>query len=85
MTQEHDIIVRHLRKSRDIGKHVLKVVTETGSVIIKHKFIVTTFVSEKIVMESTICFLPLTRMYKKGKDKIVDDENLLNEDIEKWL
>ena len=81
--KEHEIIVQHLRKSRDISKHILKVVPGTGSAIICHKFIIKTVVSERIVIESEIKFLPLIRMYKAGEDKIVDNEDLLNEDVEK--
>lgn len=83
MTSEHEIIVGHLRKSRDIGKHILKVVPETGSAIIEHKFIIKTFLSERINMESEITFLPNVRMYKKPGVTIVDDESLLKEDVEK--
>lgn len=82
VTSEHEIIVSHLRKSRDIGKHILTVVPETGSAIICHKVVLKTVVGERITIESEIKFLPLIRLYKTGKNKIVDNEDLLNEDAE---
>lgn len=86
MTQEvapeHEIIVKHLRKSRALGKHILKVAPDTGSALISHKFKLTTFVSDRLEMITEIDFLPVIRLYKTGQNKIVDNEDLLNEDIE---
>ena len=82
MVKEHEIIIKHLRKSRELGKHILTVVPETGSAIISHKVVIKTVVSERINVESEIKFLPLIRLYKTGRSKIVDNENLLNEDVE---
>ena len=83
LTKEHKIIVSHLRKSRDIGKHILKVVPDIGSAMIEHKFVLKTCVSDRVEMKSEISFLPEIRMYKSMGSKIVDDESLLKEDIEK--
>lgn len=82
LRSEHEIIIKHLRKSRELGKHILKVSPETGSAIISHKFIVTSFVDDRIELKTEIDFLPIIRLYKSGQNKIVDDEDLLNEDIE---
>lgn len=79
---EHEIIVAHLRKSRNISKHILKVNNEYGSALIEHKIVLKTHVDDRIDMVTEISFLPFLRLYKTGKNKIVDDENLLNEDIE---
>lgn len=83
MTPEHEIIVRHLRKSRDLGKHILTVSNGYGSALIEHKFKLTTLVSDRIEMITEITFMPNIRLYKSTGSKIVDDESLLNEDIEK--
>ena len=82
ITNEHKIIVEHLRESRNLSKNILKVSNEYGSAIIEHKFIIKNHISEKIDMITEITFLPMIRLYKQGKTKIIDDENLLNEDIE---
>lgn len=82
ITKEHKIIVTHLRKSRSLAKHILKVTNSYGSALIEHKFVIKTPISEKTDMITEIEFLPLIRLYKKGEDKIVSDENLINEDIE---
>ena len=50
--------------------------------MIEHKFVIKTVVSPKIDMVTEIEFLPIIRLYKPDKNKIVDDENLINEDIE---
>ena len=81
-TKEHKIVVAHLRKSRDLGKHILKISNKYGSALIEHKFVIKTVVSPKIDMVTEIEFLPIIRLYKPDKNKIVDDENLINEDIE---
>lgn len=81
-TKEHKIVVAHLRKSRDLGKHILKISNEYGSALIEHKFILKTVVGTKVEMVTEIEFLPIIRLYKPDKSKIVDDENLINEDIE---
>jgi len=80
LAPEQEIIVKHLRKSRDLSKHILKITPGVGSSVIKHKFIVTSCVSDRVEMISEITFLPLIRLYKT--DKIVDDENIMNEDVE---
>lgn len=82
MTPEHEIIIKHLRKSRDLGKNILAVSNEYGSALIEHKFVLKTVVSPKVEMITEIEFLPIIRLYKSDKNKIVDDENLINEDIE---
>ncbi len=81
-TKEHMVIIKHLRKTRELGKHILKVNNEYGSALISHGFEIRSEIDPGIVMYSKVDFIPLIRMYKTGKDKIVDDENLLNEDIE---
>lgn len=78
---EHEIIVKHLSKSRDLGKHILEVSPQTGSALISHKFKLTTHVSDRIEMITEIDFMPTIRLYNKGQNKIVNDENLLNEDV----
>lgn len=83
MNERHKIIIKHLRKARSIGKHILKVVSIEGSAVITHSFKIETVVSDTETMITTIEFLPSIRLYKKEGSKIVDDENLLNEDIEK--
>ena len=80
--KEHKVVVRHLRKARDFGKQILNTTPEDGSALISHEFVIKTEVEPGSVMESRISFLPLVRLYKDGKDKIVNDENLLNEDVE---
>lgn len=82
ISPEQEIIVRHLRKSRDISKHILKVSNAYGSALISHKYVLTTFVDDRIEMKTEIDFLPVIRLYKKDQNKIVDNEDLLNEDIE---
>ena len=80
LAPEHEIVIKHLRKSRELGKHILKITPQVGSSVIKHKFIVKSCVTDRVEMISEITFLPLIRLYKK--DKIVDDENIMNEDVE---
>ena len=82
ITKDHKIVVSHLRKSRELAKHILKVTNSYGSALIEHKFIIKTKLSPGIDMITEIEFLPLIRLYKEGEDKIVNDENLINEDIE---
>ena len=82
ITKDHKIIVKHLRKSRSLAKHILKVSNSYGSALIEHKFVIKTPLSKEVDMITEIEFLPLIRLYKKGEDKIIDDENLINEDIE---
>ena len=82
MEETHRIIVKHLRKSRELGQHVLKVSNEYGSALISHRFEIRTEIAQGIVIYSKVNFLPEIRLYKKGQKKIISDENLLNEDIE---
>jgi len=82
LTKEHKIIVDHLRTSRDFGKHILQVSNEYGSALISHKFIIKTEINEVVTMETEIEFMPIIRLYKSGNNKIVDDEDLINEDVE---
>lgn len=77
---EHEIIVSHLRKSRDIGKHILKIVPEAGSAIIEHKIILITQISEKEVIKSTISLLPIVRIYKKNGMLVINDVNIATEE-----
>ena len=51
--------------------------------IISHKVVLKTVVGERIDMVTEIDFMPIIRLYKPGQNKIVDDEDLLNEDVEK--
>lgn len=83
ITNTHKIIVKHLRQSRFYGKHILKVTNEYGSVIIKHSIHVETKINKSDTMITELNFLPIVRLYKKG-NKIINDENLINEDLEKW-
>jgi len=82
MTPQHKIFVRHLRKTRNLAKYVLKVSNEYGSALIEHKFVVETKIRPGTTLISEVEFLPLVRLYKNGKGKIVSDENLINEDEE---
>ena len=82
ITKNHKIVVTHLRKSRELAKYILKVTNSYGSALIEHKFIIKTKVSPDVDMITEIDFLPLLRLYKEGKNKIVSDENLINEDAE---
>ena len=82
ITENHKIVIKHLRKSRELSKHILKVNNECGSALISHSFEIRTEIEPGIVMYSKIDFIPLIRLYKTGQSKIVNDENLLNEDIE---
>ena len=82
MTKEKEVIVKHLRKSREMGIHILENTPGKGSAIIEHKFKLVTQVSERVEMISEITFMPGIRLYKEGENKIVDDEDLLKEDVE---
>ena len=82
ITPEHEIIIKHLRKSRELGKQILETTPMMGSALISHKFKLTTFVDDRIEMITEIDFLPSIRLYKPGQNTIVDDEDILKEDIE---
>lgn len=67
---------RHLRISRDIGKHFMKVGKKETSVIISHKVEITDGSDAHLI--TTINLLPVRRMYNDG-DEIVCDGYLLHE------
>jgi len=78
---EFEIIKRHLKESHRISKHPI-FLRDYGSAIIEHRMIIRTVVNEHITMESEITFMPLVRRYQKGKEKIIDDDNLVYEVME---
>ena len=82
MNETHKQLVRHLRKSRHYGKIMLNLTSQYGSALISHKVIVKTPLNDNEMLETTIDLLPVVRLYRKGNNKIVEDENLLNEDEE---
>jgi hypothetical protein len=82
MKTTNDTFVQHLRKSRHYAKGFLDATSEFGSVLISHKIIITTPLADNEILETTIDMLPVVRLYRTNNTKIVDDENLLNEDME---
>jgi hypothetical protein len=82
MSKTHSQLIRHLRRSRYYAKEILNVTSQYGSALISHKIIVKTPLNDNEILETTIDLLPDVRLYRKDNDKIVSDENLLNEDVE---
>jgi hypothetical protein len=72
---------KHLRLSREIGKHLLKAGKNETSVLIEHKVVV---IGEVAKMQTTITLLPIRRLYKEG-DRILDDDALTMEMLESDL
>jgi hypothetical protein len=82
MTNTNKQLIRHLRRGRHYAKEILNVTSQYGSAIISHKVEVKTPLNDNETMITTIEMLPDIRLYRKGNTKIVNDENLLNEDME---
>ena len=80
MEEKHKIIVSHLRKSREYGKHILKIVPGVGSAVIEHEITLTTQISEKENIKSTITLLPIVRIYKKNGTLLINDEKIATEE-----
>lgn len=78
----HEAINRHLRISRIIGKHYLKIGKPETSVIISQKAEIID--NGDAHLKTTVELLPIRRMYREGT-VIVDDAYLtheMEEDIE---
>lgn len=82
MIKTNNQLVRHLRRARFYAKELFYVAPEKGSVLISHKVEVKTPLNDNETMISVIDMLPATRIYRTKNAKIVNDENLLNEDTE---
>jgi hypothetical protein len=82
MGKTNSQLIRHLRRSRHYAKEILNVTSQYGSAIISHKVEVKTPINDNETLISTIEMLPDVRLYRRGNTKIVNDENLLNEDVE---
>lgn len=72
---------KHLHKTREIGKHLLKIGKNDTSVIIGHEIIVDDSV---VKIRSTITLLPVRRIYKQG-DRLLEDDALTHEMLESDL
>jgi hypothetical protein len=81
-TKANTQLIRHLRRSRFYAKELFSVAPEKGSVLISHRVEVKTPINDNETMITVIDMLPVTRIYRTKNAKIVDDENLLNEDTE---
>jgi len=85
MNEKKDVFNRrfakHLRLSREIGKHLLKIGKNETSVVIEHKIDVE---NDTAKLHTSITLLPIRRLYKDG-DKIISDEDLLYEMLESDL
>lgn len=74
--------IEHLRKSRYYAKELFFMAPEKGSILISHRVEIKTPINDNETMITVIDMLPVTRIYRTKNAKIVDDENLLNEDME---
>lgn len=70
---------RHLRISRDIGKHFMKIGKGETSVIISHK--VDIMDDDNAHLKTSIELLPVRRMYREGTT-VVSDDYLMYEMVE---
>jgi hypothetical protein len=82
MTNANTQLVRHLRRARFYAKELFNVAPEKGSVLISHKVEIKTPINDNETMITVVDMLPVTRIYRTKNTKIVNDENLLNEDTE---
>jgi len=70
--------INHLRQSREIAKHLLKIGKNETSALISHKVVIK---DNKVTLETEIDLLPIRRIYKQGS-KLVEDNDLTFEMLE---